>query len=189
MKAVPVVTEATVQDLEERIKARILEGRFDDVVARKSPTDKPFLPSRFFELNDTKSTQSLAQIYEAEYNAAQSNGVPGDDRDGRLKREHDEINNIWERICRKLDALCNTHFVPKQVSDIATTPHTPFLVFILCSPMPPFRPFQMPQPPLLNRHSQQQCPLRLCLLQKNFLHQMHPICKTQVNFSLLRNAL
>lgn len=115
MKAVPVITEETVQGLEERIKARIMEGRFDDVVRLRPVDDKPFLPSRFFELQDTKSSQSLAQIYEDEYTAAQSGGVAGEDRDGKLKKEHDEIEKLWEGICGKLDALCNAHFTPKQV--------------------------------------------------------------------------
>src|ERR1700722_18664585 len=94
MKVVPEVTEETVQDLEERIKSRILEGRFDDVVRKRPMDDKPFLPSRFFELKDTKSAQSLAQIYETEYMATQTAGVPGEDRDGKLKRDHEKLNKI-----------------------------------------------------------------------------------------------
>ena len=114
MKAVPVVTEEAVQSLEEIIKARILEGRFDDVIRLRPLDDKPFLPSKFFELKDSKSSQSLAQIYENDYTFAQT-GVSSDDRDGKLKKEHDEISQVWDKICGKLDALCNAHFVPKQV--------------------------------------------------------------------------
>lgn len=116
MKAVPVITEETVQGLEERIKTRILESQFDDVVRKRPVDDKPFLPSRFFELQDTKSKQSLAEIYEDEFTAAQSGGIAGEDRDGKLKKEHDEITKIWENITSKLDALCNAHFTPKAVS-------------------------------------------------------------------------
>lgn len=112
MKSVPVITEETVQSLEERIKARILEGQFDDVVRKRPVDDKPFLPSRFFELQDTKSKQSLAEIYEDEY-TAQTGGVAGEDRDGKLKKEHQELEKQWEQICGKLDALCNAHFTPK----------------------------------------------------------------------------
>ena len=45
MKAVPVITEETVAGLEDRIKARILGGRFDDVVRKRPVDDKPFLSS------------------------------------------------------------------------------------------------------------------------------------------------
>ncbi|KAF8973955.1 U3 small nucleolar ribonucleoprotein complex, subunit Mpp10 [Flammula alnicola] len=113
MKAVPVTTEKSVRTLEETIKARILEGRFDDVVRIRLLEDKPFLPSKFFELQDSKSSQSLAQIYESEYVASQEGGTLPDDRDGKLKKEHEDINALWENICGKLDALCNAHFVPK----------------------------------------------------------------------------
>jgi hypothetical protein len=54
-KVVPVVTEEVIQRLEDRIKARILTGQFDDVVRQRAVEDKPFLPSRFFELQDSKS--------------------------------------------------------------------------------------------------------------------------------------
>ena len=116
MKPVPVITEEVVSGLEDRIKARILEGRFDDVVRKRPVDDKPFLPSHFFELQDTKSKQSLAQIYEDEYTATQTGGIAGEDRDGKLTAEHDEITRIWETISSKLDALSNAHFTPKAVS-------------------------------------------------------------------------
>ena len=118
MKSVPVITEDVVHSLEERIKARILESQFDDVVRRRPVDDKPFLSSRFFELQDSKSKQSLAEIYEDEYTVAQSGGITGEDRDGKLKKEHQEIEKMWESICGKLDALCNAHFTPKAVSII-----------------------------------------------------------------------
>ncbi|KZV71322.1 Mpp10 protein [Peniophora sp. CONT] len=120
MKAVPVVTEEVVQRLEDRIKARIQENRFDDVVRRRAVDEKPFLPSRFFELQDTKSKQSLAEIYEDEYTAAQT-GASSDDRDGKLKKEHEELEKIWEGLSYKLDALSNAHFTPKAPKATITT--------------------------------------------------------------------
>ncbi|KAI1797849.1 Mpp10 protein [Ganoderma leucocontextum] len=113
MKSVPVITEDVVHSLEERIKTRIVENQFDDVVRKRAVDDKPFLPSRFFELQDSKAKQSLAEIYEDEYTAAQSGGISGEDRDGKLKKEHQEIEKLWEGICGNLDALCNAHFTPK----------------------------------------------------------------------------
>ena len=116
MKSVPVVTEEAVQELEEIIKSRILANNYDDVVRRRPLDEKPFLPSKLIHLQDTKSAQSLAEIYEGEYSVAQNGGVAGEDRDGKLKKEHEEIERQWERICAKLDALSNAHFTPKQAS-------------------------------------------------------------------------
>ncbi|KAF8591856.1 Mpp10 protein [Ramaria rubella] len=120
MKAVPVVTEESVNSLEEIIKKRISENRFDDVIRKRPADDKAFLPSRFFELNDQKSAQSLAQIYEDEYTAAAS-GTSVDDRDGKLKKEHEALEKMWDNICHKLDALSNAHFTPKQPKAIIST--------------------------------------------------------------------
>jgi U3 small nucleolar RNA-associated protein MPP10 len=116
MKSFPVITEETVKSLEDKIKARILEGRFDDVVRVRPMEAVQFLPSKLFELNDTKSKESLAQIYEGEYMATQSGAAPGSDRDKKLEQEHKEIEQQWQNICNKLDALCNAYFTPKAVS-------------------------------------------------------------------------
>lgn len=118
MKPVAVVTEEVVQELEEMIKSRILTNNYDDVVRRRPLDEKPFLPSKLIHLQDTKSAQSLAEIYEDEYSAAQNGGVTGEDRDGKLKKEREEIERQWEKICTKLDALCNAHFIPKQASHL-----------------------------------------------------------------------
>ena len=125
-RTVPIVTDAVVAALEARIKARIQDGRFDDVVRSRPAGDTlPSLSLRVVEgLQDTKSAQSLAQMYEGAYVAAQS-GTAGDDRGGRLQRERDEITRVWEGICGKLDALCNAHYVPKQVRIVSMSPPSP----------------------------------------------------------------
>ncbi len=104
-----------VQELEERIKARIMDNNFDDVVRIRPLEGQALSAIEILELKDTKSAESLAQIYENDFVAAQTGG-PVDDRDGKLKKEHDDIEKLWDDICGKLDALCNTHFTPKQVS-------------------------------------------------------------------------
>ncbi|KAL7413419.1 U3 small nucleolar ribonucleoprotein complex, subunit Mpp10 [Mrakia frigida] len=118
-KQVPVVTEEKVKGLEDKIKQRILDNDFNDVLRRRALDAKPFLPSRVFELQDQQSTKSLAQIYEDEYTASSSKvsggaGPPIDDRDGKLKKEHEEIEKTWGEICYKLDSLSNANFTPKQ---------------------------------------------------------------------------
>ncbi|KAG8763003.1 hypothetical protein FRC12_008762 [Ceratobasidium sp. 428] len=120
-KVVPTVTEESVKKLEDRIKARIIEGRYDDVVRKREVDPKPFLPSRTFELKDTQSEKSLAQIYEDEYTAGRAGAGPVDDRDGKLAQEHKEIEELWDGICYKLDALSNAHFTPKQPKAQITT--------------------------------------------------------------------
>ncbi|KAG8740904.1 hypothetical protein FRC10_003563 [Ceratobasidium sp. 414] len=122
-KIVPIVTEESVKQLEDKIKARIIEGQYDDVVRKREVDTKPFLPSRAFELKDAQSDKSLAQIYEDEYTMSRAGPSTGpvDDRDGKLAQEHKEIEQLWDGICYKLDGLSNAHFTPKQPKAQITT--------------------------------------------------------------------
>ena len=115
-KVTPVITEESVLSLEEMIKKRIIDDNFDSTVRARAYEPTPFLPSRYFELQDTQSSKSLAQIYEDEYQAAASGGKAVDPRDDKLRKEHEAIDKLWGDICYKLDALSSLNFVPKQVS-------------------------------------------------------------------------
>lgn len=172
-KAVPVITDEVVQDLEQRIKARILESRFDDVIRKRPVDDKPFLPSKLFELQDTKSKESLAQIYENEFITAQS-GSTSNDRDSKLQKEHDEIEKQWESICYRLDALCNAHFTPKQVTPRNTSSSIHCLTFI--SQKQPFPHCRTPPPFRLSRLFQPQRQAQPYSLQRKFSRPMHLNC-------------
>lgn len=120
-KVVPVITEESVATLEELIKKRILDNNFDSPERVRAYEPTPFLPSRFFELQDTQSTKSLAQIYEDDFQAKVAGGAAKDPRDEKLRKEHDEIENLWGEICYKLDALSSLNFVPKAVSNARIT--------------------------------------------------------------------
>ncbi|ORX33861.1 Mpp10 protein-domain-containing protein [Kockovaella imperatae] len=120
-KVTPVVTEDTVKTLEELIKKRIIDNNFDSPVRVRAYEPTPFLPSRYFELQDTQSSKSLAQIYEDEYQAAAAGGKARDPRDEKLRVEHEAIDKLWEDICYKLDALSSLNFVPKQPKASITT--------------------------------------------------------------------
>ncbi|WVQ99034.1 hypothetical protein IAU59_006166 [Kwoniella sp. CBS 9459] len=127
-KVVPVITEESVKSLEDIIKARILDNNFDSPARVRAYEPTPFLPSRYFELQDTQSTKSLAQIYEEEYQAAATGGKAKDPRDEKLRKEHEEIDKLWGDICYKLDALSSLNFVPKapkaQITTISDLPTT-----------------------------------------------------------------
>lgn len=102
-------------------QADTYKGNFDSPVRVRAFEPTAFLPSRFFELDDKQSAKSLAQIYEDEYTAEASGGAKGDARDDKLKKEHDEIDRLWDEVCYKLDALSSLNFVPKQPKAQITT--------------------------------------------------------------------
>jgi U3 small nucleolar RNA-associated protein MPP10 len=93
-----------------------MQNNFDSTVRVRAYEPTPYLPSRYFDLQDSQSAKSLAQIYEEEYQAQAAGGAVKDPRDEKLKKEHEEIDKLWGEICYKLDALSSLNFVPKQVS-------------------------------------------------------------------------
>jgi len=111
-KPVPVITQETTETLEDIIKKRIIDNTFDDVVRKADPADRPFLPSKLVELDDSKSKKSLAELYEADY-LKQTTGSHTNEKDEKLNQEHTDIDNIFKGLCQKLDALSNFHYTPK----------------------------------------------------------------------------
>ncbi|SNX87237.1 related to MPP10 - component of the U3 small nucleolar ribonucleoprotein [Melanopsichium pennsylvanicum] len=119
-KVTPQVTEEMTESIEDLIKRRILDHNFDDVIRRREMEALPYLPSRLLELSDSKSSKSLAELYEEEYQAARGggggdgpDGAPVAEADAKLAKEHGEITVLYDEIFNKLDALSNAHFTPK----------------------------------------------------------------------------
>ncbi|CAG8612105.1 9597_t:CDS:2, partial [Scutellospora calospora] len=124
IKPVPIITEEVTMKLEDMIKQRILDETFDDVERKQDPNFRPFLPSKLVEISNEKSKKSLAEIYEENY-VKQTSDIP-DEKDEALKKEHQEIENMFKELCHKLDALSNFHYTPKpprpEISVIADVP-------------------------------------------------------------------
>lgn len=88
------------------------------------------------ELQDSKSNKSLAEIYEDEYTTAKEKEagrtvVHTLDKD--LEKKHAEIEELFEDLSAKLDALSNARFTPKPVrfSRFASTSCSLVLVGLL----------------------------------------------------------
>lgn len=116
-KPVPIVTAEVSEDIETLIRRRILAGEFDEVLRRRPDdlaTGQKARRGRF-ELDDTKSGKGLAEMYEEDHlRKTDSNFI--DSKDERLKKEHNEISELWKTISNKLDSLSSSHFKPKPVA-------------------------------------------------------------------------
>lgn len=127
----PVITEEVTASLEEIIKKRILEGHFDDV--QRAPKLPSAAPRETKELDDNKSKKGLAEIYEEEF--AQQTGfvsAPLSFND-ELKKE---ANDLFKRLCLKLDALSHFHFAPKPVvEDMSIQTNVPALAMEEIAPI------------------------------------------------------
>jgi U3 small nucleolar RNA-associated protein MPP10 len=116
-KPVPLATAEVSEDIEALIKRRILAEDFDEVLRRR-PDDLatgPKVRRGQFQLDDSKSGKGLAEIYEEDHlRATDANFV--DAKDEKLKKEHDEISELWKKLSVKLDSLSSSHFKPKPAA-------------------------------------------------------------------------
>ncbi|EAQ84647.1 hypothetical protein CHGG_08661 [Chaetomium globosum CBS 148.51] len=128
-KPVPVITEEVSESIEELIKRRILAQEFDEVLRRRPDTlGNPSDARRgLVDVDDTKGKQSLAEIYEEEHVKKSNPDAYVSQADEKLRRDEEEIKNMWKEISAKLDALSSWHYKPKPaaptltvVADVAT---------------------------------------------------------------------
>ncbi|KAG0049128.1 hypothetical protein BGZ83_006024 [Gryganskiella cystojenkinii] len=113
-KPIPVITAEMTQTLEDIIKERILAANWDDVVRKAAPNQKAFNPSSRVEISDEKSKKSLAELYEDDYVRETSTTGPAmSEREAALEKKHEEITELWQDLCQKLDSLSNWHYTPK----------------------------------------------------------------------------
>ena len=118
-KPVPVITAEVSEDIESLIKRRILNREFDEVIRRRpgslATANGQDVRRGRIELDDSKPSQSLAEIYEAEHlKQADPDGFV-DKRSEALKKEHEKIEALWKDVSAKLDALTNMNFKPRAV--------------------------------------------------------------------------
>ncbi|KAG6217566.1 hypothetical protein E4U50_003544 [Claviceps purpurea] len=128
-KPVPVITPQVSESIEDLIKRRILAQEFDEVIRRRPDTDG--LPAHtrrgLIELDDSKSTKGLAEVYEEEHIKQANPDTYVSQSDAKLQKEEKEIEALWKDVSARLDALSSWQYKPKPaaptlsvVSDIAT---------------------------------------------------------------------
>ncbi|KAF7504843.1 hypothetical protein GJ744_001641 [Endocarpon pusillum] len=114
-KPVPVITAEVSEEIEALIKRRIVAREFDEVVRRRPEALGASGSARRgrVEIDDTRPSQGLADVYEAEHLKATDPGYV-DKRSTALKKQHAEIARLWKDVSAKLDVLSNWHFKPKR---------------------------------------------------------------------------
>ncbi|KAL1217022.1 M phase phosphoprotein 10 [Cardamine amara subsp. amara] len=110
VRPAPVITEEVTASLEDLIKSRIIEARFDDV--QRAPSLPTKAKREVKELDDSKSKKGLAEVYEDEYVQKANPAFAPATFSDELKKE---ASILFKKLCLKLDALSHFNFTPKPV--------------------------------------------------------------------------
>ncbi|KAK9390866.1 U3 small nucleolar ribonucleoprotein complex, subunit Mpp10 [Lipomyces mesembrius] len=125
-KPVPVITQEVTESLDTMIRNRIKNNDFNDILRRNPDGIAEFRPSKLIDVDQTKSSKSLAEIYEEEHLREVNPGSHPTVQDTKLKQAHQEIEELFGDITYKLDALSSWHFTPKpakpSISIVANAP-------------------------------------------------------------------
>ncbi|WEJ95848.1 U3 snoRNP protein [Yamadazyma tenuis] len=106
-KPVPIITEEITETIEDLIRKRIKDDDFNDLP--KKFLNQVVKPQRQrVEVSETKSSKSLAEIYEDKFK-----GIEDNEKEEKLTKEHEEIQELFNKVNYKLDSLTSFNFVPK----------------------------------------------------------------------------
>lgn len=110
----PIITEEVTIKLEDIIRQRIKDKAFDDVERKVKPSDIQMEYKKKLVLDQEKSKQSLAQIYEKEYlKEAEKNDPNAGDVEPEEPKEIKEIRAELKDLFDKLDLLSNFYYTPR----------------------------------------------------------------------------
>jgi U3 small nucleolar RNA-associated protein MPP10 len=129
MKPPPQPTEETTKSLEDIIKRRIADHKFDDVIAIVPTTEER--KKTTVELDDVKSSQGLGEIYENEYLSARMGGT-SEDKDEPIR---ELAKKQFIALCAKLDQLSHGQYKPvPSIEDVTFKVDVPAIMMEEATP-------------------------------------------------------
>ena len=128
VKPPPAPTEESTRSLEDMIKARVIDGKFDDPLKMAPPG--PDKKKMVVELDDKKSSTGLGELYEREYVAAVTGVV--EDRDAPVR---ELALAQFKALSTALDSLSHGHYRPvPAIEDVTVRLDVPAIMMEEAAP-------------------------------------------------------
>ena len=123
-KPVPIITQEYTVSIEDMIRKRISDGRFDDVVKKLQSADVIGASSSFRdglpEVSMEKSKLGLGDVYAEQFMKDASSTKK--ELSAKKQSQDAEVKQLFDKACRELDALSHFHFSPRPVvADLSVT--------------------------------------------------------------------
>lgn len=117
-KPVPIITQSHSSSIEEIIKKRIKDNNFNNVKpasAHAQPKASKVDLENEPQLSQEKSSIGLGQIYAEEF-MKKTLGLSADiGTSGKPSAAEGEVTELFQKVCRELDALSHFNFCPRPV--------------------------------------------------------------------------
>ena len=112
-KRAPLITPEVTRTIEDMIIARIKDERYDDVLPKVTEPYK-VVDKTLPEVSQEKSSVGLGQIYEDEFmestTGTSASKSKNDEKENAICKE---VDYLYEKVAKQLDALSHFHYTPK----------------------------------------------------------------------------
>eukprot|EP01084_Bolivina_argentea_P097204 174760_1 len=121
-KLKPKITDDLNSAIENLIITKIKSDQFDDVEKKRDFANAPKVAKRkLIEIQDTKSSMGLAELYEREYlqqieekQKLESDETFMSSKDAETTKQYERISRLKSTLFYELDQLIRFHYEPKQ---------------------------------------------------------------------------